>query len=83
MLNAIAHAKFRFDDAKKEMVFKDRATRTRREFSKSLSIVNFGKNYYGKIDSFCRLRLDYMLLLGVRDLARSPKLFGHVTLKPE
>jgi len=76
--NAIAHAKFRFEDRTGKMAFRDRKTRHSPAFKKSLSLREFGIKYYGKVDSFCRLRLYYMLLLGVRDLVFAQKPFGRI-----
>ena len=76
--NAIAHAKFRFDDKTGKMIFRDRKTRRHPAFRKALSLQEFGIKYYGKVDSFCRLRLYYMLLLGARDLVFAQKPFGRI-----
>jgi len=76
--NAIAHAKFRFDEKTKQMIFWDRKTRRQPEFKKALSLQEFGIKFYDKIDSFCRLRQYYMLLLGVRDLVLAQKPFGRI-----
>lgn len=76
--NAIAHAKFRFDDKTNRMIFWDRKTRYQPEFRKALSLREFGIKYYEKIDDFCRLRHYYMLLLDVKDLIFAPKPFGRV-----
>lgn len=78
--NAIAHARFRFDEKKNKMVFKDRATKCQPEFSETLSLREFGIKYYGKIDSFCRLRTYHMLFLGIRDLVFAKKPFGKTRL---
>lgn len=77
--NAIAHARFRFDDTKNKMIFKDIATKHQPKYSRELSLIEFGVKYYGKIDSFCRLRTYYMILLGVRDLVFAPRPFGRTT----
>ncbi len=45
--NAIAHAKFNYDDASKVMSFRDRATRVQPEYSKSLSLKEFETQCYG------------------------------------
>lgn len=74
--NAIAHAKFRFDDKTNRMIFWDRKTKHQPKFRKALSLQEFGIKYYEKIDNFCRLRHYYMLLLGVRDLILARKPFG-------
>jgi hypothetical protein len=74
--NAIAHAKFNYDDASKRMIFKDRATKARSEYSKSLSLREFGTQYYDKLDNFCRLVNFYFLLLGARDLVFADRPFG-------
>lgn len=79
--NAIAHARFRFDDAKGKMIFDDIATKHQPAYHDELSLREFGMKYYGKIDSFCRLRTYYMLLLGVRDLVFAPRPFGKTRLK--
>jgi hypothetical protein len=79
--NAIAHAKFNYDDASKVMVFKDRANRVQPEYSKSLSLREFGIQCYAKVDDFCRLVIFYILLLGARDFVFSPRPLGKVTLK--
>lgn len=78
--NSIAHARFRFDETKNKMVFQDRATKNQPEFKELFSLREFGLNYYGKIDSFCRLRTYYMLFLGVRELALATKPFGKTRL---
>lgn len=78
--NAIAHARFRFDNAKGQMIFNDKATKFQPEYNEDLSLREFGIKYYDKILSFCRLRVFYMLLLGVRDLVFAPKPFGRTRL---
>lgn len=80
--NAIAHAKFRFDDAKNKMIFKDIATKHQPEYRDELSLTEFAIKYYDKIDSFCRLRTFYMILLGVKDLIIAPRPFGKTRAKP-
>ena len=80
--NAIAHARFRFDNAKSKMIFEDIATKRQPEHYKKLSLREFGIKYFDKIDSFCRLRTYYILLLGVRDLVFAAKPFGKARLKP-
>lgn len=80
--NAIAHARFRFDDTKSRMIFQDKATKRQPEYSEELSFREFGIKYYGKIDSFCRLRTFYLLLLGVRDLIFASKPFGKLRMGP-
>jgi hypothetical protein len=79
--NAIAHAKFNYDDTSKIMSFRDRATRARPEYSKSLSLEEFGTQYYDKLDDFCRLVVFYIILLGARGLVFLPRPFGKTTLK--
>jgi len=79
--NAIAHARFRFDNAKSRMIFKDIATKCQPEYFEDLSLREFVNKYYDKIDSFCRLRVFYMLLLGVRDLVFAPRPFGKTRIK--
>jgi hypothetical protein len=79
--NAIAHARFSYDEHTKKMTFKDRANRKQPAFTETLSIEEFGIKYYGKVDSLCRLRLYYMPLLGVRELAIRQKPFGVVSLR--
>jgi len=79
--NAIAHAKFNYDDASKVMNFRDRATKVRPEYSKSLSLKEFGTRYYDKLDDFCRLVIFYLILLGARDVVFAPRPFGKTTLK--
>jgi hypothetical protein len=79
--NAIAHAKFKYDDASKMMNFRDRANRAQPEYSKSLSLREFGIQCYAKVDDFCRLVIFYTLLLGARDFVFAPRPLGKVTLK--
>jgi hypothetical protein len=79
--NAIAHAKFNYDDASKVMTFRDRATKDRPEYSKTLSLKEFETQYYGKLDAFCRPVIFYTLLLGARDFVFAPRPLGKVTLK--
>jgi hypothetical protein len=79
--NAIAHAKFNYDDASKVMSFRDRATKDRHEYSKSLSLKEFETQYYGRLDDFCRLVVFYIILLGASGLVFAPRPFGKVTLK--
>jgi hypothetical protein len=79
--NAIAHAKFKYDDANKIMSFRDRATKNQHEYSKSLSLEEFGIQYYDKIDSFCRLVNFYFVLLVARDFAFAPRPLGRTTMK--
>jgi len=74
--NSIAHARFRFDQKKKKMIFKDRPYENQKGFKMSLSLREFGTEYYEKIDSFCRLRTYYLLFLGLTDLTLKPKPFG-------
>jgi hypothetical protein len=74
--NSIAYARFRFDDKTNKMVFRDRATKDEVEYEESLSLSEFGIRYYSKIDSFCRLRTYFLLLLGARDLIFAPTPFG-------
>jgi len=80
--NAIAHARFRFDDLGNKMIFKDIATKRQPGYRDELSLREFEIRYYNKIDSFCLLRTYYLLLLGVRDLAFAPRPFGKTRLKP-
>lgn len=79
--NAIAHARFRFDSATNKMTFKDIANKFEPEYSERLSLREFGNRYYDKIDSLCRLRSYYMLLLGVRDLIFAARPFGKTKMK--
>jgi len=81
--NAIAHARFSFNDKAEKMTFKDRKNKTQVEFSETLTIQEFVLNYYGKVDNVCRLCYQYMLLLGVLDLVRSPQPFGKITFERE
>jgi hypothetical protein len=74
--NSIAHARFKFDQKTGKMIFQDIKTKKQPEYKKSLSLEEFGINYYDKIADFCRLMNFYMLLLGVRDLIFSPTPFG-------
>lgn len=78
--NAIAHARFSFDDHTKKMTFSDYDPRSKSEWSETLSLKEFGIKYYGKIENLCRLHSRYMVLLGVRDLALMQKPFGETTL---
>jgi hypothetical protein len=79
--NAIAHAKFNYDDASKLMSFRDRANRFQPEYSKSLSLKEFVTQCYSKLDDFCSLVIFYTILLGARDFVFAPRPLGKVTLK--
>jgi hypothetical protein len=79
--NAIAHAKFNYEDASKVMSFRDRATKVRPEYSKSLSLNEFGTQYYNKLHDFCHLVDFYIILLGARSLVFAPRPFGKTTFK--
>ncbi len=79
--NAIAHARFRYDETRNVMVFEDIGTKWQPEFKARLSLREFGTCYYDKIDSFCRLRTFYMILLGVRDLIIAPRPFGRTAMR--
>lgn len=80
--NAIAHARFRFDNEKNKMIFKDTGKKNQPEYEVSLSLKEFHTKYYEKIDSFFRLRTFYLFFLAIRDLALAPKPFGKTTLSP-
>lgn len=81
--NAIAHARFAFNDNTQKMTFKDRKGKSQPEFCETLSIQEFVVKYYGKVDNLCRLCNQYMLLLGIMEFVHSPQPFGKQTFRLE
>ena len=78
--NAIAHAKFSYDEHTEKMTFRDRRNRVQPEYCEVLSIKEFIELYFGKADSVSRLIYQYLLVLAVLDLALSPQPLGRETL---
>jgi hypothetical protein len=74
--NSIAHARFSYKEDSKKILFKDRDERIRRDsYEESFTFEEFMKNYYGKIDDFCRLDNRFMVLLSLRDIVIQPTPF--------
>jgi len=78
--NSIAHARFKYDDKRGLMTFRDRLSNKKPEYYEELTLKEFGIKYYGRIENICRLDSRYMMLLGVGDLVRLPQPFGQTTL---